>query len=139
MKLRSSRLVGEPFDVLSKQSALKGDMINSISAQGDSTFHLESGTSSSPSNAQGIPSLSGPEPAGRYNLRSRPETSTKTFSKHQISLPEIASLKIQKATKLRKRFPVSATGGPRTCPICVESRPRYLPIDTHFIWLLIIG
>lgn len=139
MKLRSSRLLPGSFEVLSKQSLLKGDMINFISARRDSTFHIESGTSSSPSNAQGIPSLSVPETARRYNLRSRPETSTEPLSQHQKALPEHESLKKKKVTKLRKGVRASATGGPRTCPICVESRPRYVSINAHFIWSLIFG
>lgn len=132
MKLRSSRLQGESSDGQSKQSAVKNDITSATSTRKDFKSKSESDTSSSPSNVQSIPPLSRPEPARRYNLRSRSEILSKALSKHQKALSEHAKLKIQKVTKRRTGFRASATGGPRTCPICVESRPRYLSKNDPF-------
>lgn len=121
MKLRSSSLQGESTDVQSEQGELKYGIISDTSARIIFTSKSESETVSSTSNAQSTASLFCLESPRRYNLRSRPEILSKPLPKNREAS---SKLSVQKRIKRQKGVRASPTDGPRTCPICVESKTR---------------
>ena len=121
MKLRSSSLQGKSTSVQSEQGKSKYGIISDISARTVVISKSESETNSSTSNVQSTPSLFRPESAKRYNLRSRPEVLSTPLPKYRAAS---SKLNVQKRITRQKGVRASPTNGPRTCPICVESKTR---------------
>lgn len=125
MQLRSSRLLERSSDVPFEQSALNHGVSDSTSTEQVSKFESERDISLISANRHSASLLSRPEPARRYNLRSRKgEISPEPTLKNKAALSNPSNLNAQKRIKRHKGSRVSPTDELRTCPICVECKVR---------------